>query len=304
MTLGVSPEGDLDMVQYKSRDAWHEGAQQGAPEGQAEASPAAERQEPCELGDVTVPESRPGSSKKGPSLLPWVLFGLAVAAIVVFVVVAFLPAQRALGEAQRQLALAADANAKLTGSVEQLESAKNALEAAQANLQAAVQVKEQALAELTHTQDELSAKLQAEIAKGDVLINQRAGELVVDLVDQILFEPGEADLNEQGKAVLRKVGDTFAAVKDKVVQVGGHTDAMAISPKLKERFPTNWELSTTRASNVVRFLQEECGMPGERLVAAGFSQYRPVAKNTTKTGRRHNRRIEVVLLPLAATTSH
>jgi chemotaxis protein MotB len=80
--------------------------------------------------------------------------------------------------------------------------------------------------------------------------------------------------------------------------VGGHTDQMRVSnPETQERFPTNWELSTARATNVVRFLEDRGKLPGSRLVAAGFSQFRPVASNTTEQTRQQNRRIELVLLP-------
>jgi len=120
---------------------------------------------------------------------------------------------------------------------------------------------------------------------------------VVDLIDKIVFDSGEAELNDAGKEVLRQVGETLAKVPDEILQVTGHTDNKPISRKLAERFPTNWELSVARATNVVRFLQEEVKIPGDRLVAAGMAEYRPVATNRTATGRRRNRRIEVRLLP-------
>lgn len=68
------------------------------------------------------------------------------------------------------------------------------------------------------------------------------------------------------------------------------------NPATQERFPTNWELSTARATNVVRFLQESGNIPGERLVAMGFAQYRPAASNASASGRQQNRRIELVLI--------
>jgi hypothetical protein len=83
----------------------------------------------------------------------------------------------------------------------------------------------------------------------------------------------------------------------KLIQVTGHTDDSPPTAKIRERFPTNWELSVARASNVVRFLQESAGIPGKRLIAAGFGQYRPVATNANHAGRARNRRIEIVLMP-------
>jgi chemotaxis protein MotB len=200
------------------------------------------------------------------------------------------------GRLSSELATAQVENQKLATRVSDLERMKSELEASQAELAVTVQLKEQALAEITKAQEELAKKLETEIAQGDVAVKMREGQLVVDLVDQILFDSGEAELNDKGKAVLLKVGETMVKMKDKVIQVGGHTDDVRIADKLLEKFPSNWELSTARATNVVRFLQDTAKVPGERLVAAGFSQYRPIAGNSTKTGRKRNRRIEVTLL--------
>jgi chemotaxis protein MotB len=85
---------------------------------------------------------------------------------------------------------------------------------------------------------------------------------------------------------------------DRIVQIGGHTDsARVVSPELVERYPTSWELSTARATNVVRFLREHSKLPGGRLLAAGFAEYRPAASNRSDKGRQKNRRIEIVLVP-------
>ena len=83
-----------------------------------------------------------------------------------------------------------------------------------------------------------------------------------------------------------------------MLQVAGNTDNLPITGKLKDKFPSNWELSTQRATNVVRFLQDECKIPGTRLAAVGYGEFRPTAKNTTKEGRKKNRRIEVKLVPI------
>ena len=73
---------------------------------------------------------------------------------------------------------------------------------------------------------------------------------------------------------------------------------MPIVSGLKKRFPTNWELSTARATEVVRYLQEQGGLDAKLLSATGYSQYQPVASNDTDDGKHKNRRIEIVLLPL------
>ncbi|WP_373048559.1 flagellar motor protein MotB [Vulgatibacter sp.] len=182
--------------------------------------------------------------------------------------------------------------------ISELEAERAALaEEAKAKAEEA-RLKAEALAAMFRTQEELQDLLEAEIAKGSVLISQQRGELVVDLIDQVVFDSGEAELNARGKAVLRQVGETLARVPDKIIQVSGHTDRLKISKKLSARFPTNWELSAARATHVVRYLQDEIGLPGDRLVAAGLAEFRPIASNRTRSGRSRNRRIEVRLLAL------
>ncbi len=99
------------------------------------------------------------------------------------------------------------------------------------------------------------------------------------------------------------MGDILKGVTDKEVRVEGHTDNVPISSRLKDVFPSNWELSTARATNVVHFLQDQVGIPGERLSTCGFGQFRPVAENETAEGRAQNRRIQIVLVPLEGRVS-
>jgi chemotaxis protein MotB len=157
----------------------------------------------------------------------------------------------------------------------------------------------------------LQDKLAEAVGKfGDVTTAD--GAVKLELVDQILFPVGEADLTQQGKDVLAKVG---AALKDtdKQIWVQGHTDDQPIvvrkpketkpappPPKEPEKpdavlaFTTNWELSAARSLTVVHYLQDDAKLDPTRLAAVAFSQYRPVSKNKAK-----NRRIEIVLYPRA-----
>ena len=150
---------------------------------------------------------------------------------------------------------------------------------------------------LAQAQKQLASSLEAEMAKGDISLSRRGGELVLDVSDRLLFPPGAAEVSEQGKKVLFEVAKTLHRLPDRRIQVGGHTDSTrVVSTDLRERFPTNWELSTARATNVVRYLQEKGGVSGKRLIAAGFSHFQPAASNKTERGRERNRRIELVLL--------
>jgi chemotaxis protein MotB len=157
--------------------------------------------------------------------------------------------------------------------------------------------KEAAQAELERTRAELANKLAGEIKNGEVVLRLREGDLIVDVADKVLFDTGKAEVSERGQKVLRQVSASIIHMPKRVFQISGHTDAARVkSADVKEHFPTNWELSTARATNVVRFLQEKCGIPGRRLVAAGYAEHQPIASNATEKGKQRNRRIEIALL--------
>ena len=165
------------------------------------------------------------------------------------------------------------------------------------------QEKEEEIARLKGTYDELVTDMKNEIEQGQIKITQLADRLSVSLVDKILFPSGKANITPEGIKVLERVGKVLKNTKDKIIRVEGHTDNVPIHSRLKEKYPTNWELSTTRASNVVRFLQENTGIDPQRLHAVGMSEYHPVASNETKAGRSQNRRIEIALLPEISETT-
>ena len=157
--------------------------------------------------------------------------------------------------------------------------------------------REARLAEIKSTYDTLVKTMEEEIQTGEVQISRLKGKLTVNLVEKILFESGNADIKPQGLEVLQRVGKILKTVKDKNILVEGHTDNVPISSRLRETFPSNWELSTTRAVNVVHFLQDRIGINGEKLSACGYSQYQPVGDNQGAKGRAQNRRIQIVLVP-------
>ncbi len=143
--------------------------------------------------------------------------------------------------------------------------------------------------------DKLLERLKKEVG-GGAEVNGTGGQISVTMVDRILFNSGDAALSPQGEGVLRALGNVLSS-DDKLIEVCGHADNQAVESAVKERFPTNWELSTARATNVVRFLQEQVGIKARRLKAAGFGASRPIASNATAAGRAKNRRIEILLLP-------
>ncbi len=143
---------------------------------------------------------------------------------------------------------------------------------------------------------DLVNRLQKEISEGSIKISQIKNRLTVEIVDKILFSSGSSDVTNKGKAVLAKVSTVLKGVKENDIHIEGHTDNVPIGPRIKKKFPTNWELSTSRATHVVRFLAEQ-GVDPNNLIAIGLSQYRPVESNDTDEGKQRNRRIEIVLFP-------
>ncbi len=153
-----------------------------------------------------------------------------------------------------------------------------------------------AQAETVSHYDALVSQLSQEVNQGHLQIKQYRNMLTVDVADKIFFDSGSADIKESGAVVLKKVGKALALYPDKIIRVVGHTDNVPLSRAAQENFSTNWELSVARATTVVRFLQDECEITPERLVAAGRGPYQPVARNDTPAGRQKNRRIEIMLL--------
>lgn len=149
--------------------------------------------------------------------------------------------------------------------------------------------------------DALVKGLSKEVEKGQLQVRQYQNMLAVDLAEQIFFDSGRATLKAGGKDVLKKVGEALKGYENKVIRVVGHTDNVPVAKSLQGTFPTNWELSVARATNVVRFLQE-VGIPPQRMVASGRSEYDPVAPNETPEGRQKNRRIEIMLIDQSLAT--
>jgi chemotaxis protein MotB len=211
---------------------------------------------------------------------------------------AYRPQQQALEATHQHLAAAQQAAASLRTRVADLEAIRDQLQRTSGDLQAQVALKEAELLALRSTQDEIVEGLKQEIADRQVQVERIKDRLRVQMVDEVLFDSGEATLKPGGIEVLKKVGAALKKVKDRPVEVQGHTDNVPIRGALARQFPTNWELSSARSINVARFLQEEAGLDPARLSAVAFSEYRPRASNDTDEGRRKNRRIEILLGPV------
>ena len=121
------------------------------------------------------------------------------------------------------------------------------------------QEKSNEIERLKRTYSELISGLEEQISSGEITITRLADQLKVNIVDKVLFPSGEAELTAQGRQVLMRVGNILQQAEDKHIKVEGHTDNVPIHPNLQSQFATNWELSVIRATNVVKFLQEDVG---------------------------------------------
>ncbi|MCK5256973.1 MAG: OmpA family protein, partial [Deltaproteobacteria bacterium] len=117
--------------------------------------------------------------------------------------------------------------------------------------------------------------------------------LSIVIRDDLLFGSGKSEINPEGISVLRDIGSKFENFEGRVI-VEGHTDNVSIST---EKFPSNWELSISRAVNIVRFLAEEVGVKLIKMSAVGYADTKPVVSNDTSENRRKNRRVEIILVP-------
>lgn len=122
----------------------------------------------------------------------------------------------------------------------------------------------------------------------EILIRETDTGILIRMGDRVLFDFGKAEIRPEAEPVLTMVGNTLIN-SAKQIMVSGHTDNIPIHTK---DFPTNWELSSKRAVNVVRYLVEDVGMDPSVLAAVGYGEYQPLIPNTSPENRRVNRRVE------------
>jgi len=151
-------------------------------------------------------------------------------------------------------------------------------------------------ARIQETYGALIENLKDEISVGRIEVEQIKGKLQLTMAEEVFFESGRAELKPEGREVLSRIAGILNEIPEKNIRVEGHTDNVRIGKALREIYPSNWELGSIRAVNVVRYLEEETGIDPLRLSAVSYAQYRPVASNRNKAGRAKNRRIEIVLV--------
>lgn len=176
----------------------------------------------------------------------------------------------------------------------ELARAQEALEASQAEILQLQRLREKAEREKAQF-EALTARFRNMIDAGKLEVVRRDGRMMLKLPDDILFPSGQKRLKREGRAALVEVAQVLEeAASDREFLVAGHTDNVPVGRG--SRFDSNWELSTARATEVVKLLIEQ-GVPAESLAAAGYGEYDPIADNETPEGRERNRRLEIILLP-------
>jgi chemotaxis protein MotB len=162
-----------------------------------------------------------------------------------------------------------------------------------------VQARQTPISASTKTRESLTKSLQTEIATGDVTVEQVGDKVTIslnDLVNQLEYEPGQAQIKPTGIKVLKQISEYLVHDTDNEILVEGHTDNQPIGPTLVKHYPTNQELSEDRAGLIVRYFVD-AGIDPSALTAIGYSDTRPVSNNAREEGRKRNRRIEIILTP-------
>jgi chemotaxis protein MotB len=139
----------------------------------------------------------------------------------------------------------------------------------------------------------IAKKLHGMIDEGDLMVTIRDGRMLLVMPTDVLFDSGKTEIKEGAKEALAQVASVLASFEGRRYEVAGHTDDVPIHTR---QFPSNWELSTQRAVEVTKLLIAN-GLGPERLSAAGYGEYDPVAPNDSMEGRAENRRIEITVLP-------
>jgi len=146
--------------------------------------------------------------------------------------------------------------------------------------------------DLSAIQGELENALAQEIKRNEAALHLEPDGLVISLREAGFFDSGSATMKAQAEEAFSRVAQILRE-HPYGVRIEGHTDTV---PTHTVQFASNWELSTTRATQLVKILIEQHGIAAERLSAAGYAEFHPVASNATSKGRQLNRRVDVVIL--------
>ncbi|HIJ57308.1 MAG TPA: OmpA family protein [Deltaproteobacteria bacterium] len=156
------------------------------------------------------------------------------------------------------------------------------------------------LADAKKTYDTLIRELHDKIETKETVIKDCEKKFSVTFIDRVLFHSGRASIMTEGREILKKAGDILSEMRFGVIRIAGHTDNVPIRREWRERYPTNWELSSARAAAVARFFQKASNVAPEKMEVVGFGSTRPIASNATSEGQAKNRRVEITIVPMGS----
>jgi chemotaxis protein MotB len=148
------------------------------------------------------------------------------------------------------------------------------------------------LDDLRHLQMKLGQSVRQKGDSTNIMTEINDRGLVIHVMENTFFESGQADLTPAAQQALDAIAEVIQGV-DNFIRVEGHTDDRPINTLV---FPSNWELSTARATSVVRYLIDNYDFSPDRVSASGYAEYRPIAPNDTPENRAKNRRVDIVIL--------
>lgn len=185
-------------------------------------------------------------------------------------------------------------NASVTGDLNALSSASKMTIAEQANrlkvLQNMMQSQRDVMSKLKNTISDALMKYKTD----ELSVYIKDGSVYVSLQEKLLFKSGSDVVNPQGITALKSLALVLNSTKDIAVMIEGHTDNIPIRTKL---FKDNWDLSTARATSIVRILTNNDGFDSRRITASGKGEFHPLKANDTAEQRADNRRTEIILSP-------
>lgn len=216
-------------------------------------------------------------------------------------------AERLRADSTAMASEAKDLNAQLFGlqdhaklTTDELAQRKKELSTTQAELKAKAQRMDE-LDRRLQAQNDAMSNLRNKVSDAlvnfkaeDLTVSMKDGKVYVSLSEQLLFASGSAKVDPKGKEALGKLAEVLRVNADISVMVEGHTDTIPIRTS---NFKDNWDLSTARATSIVRLLTATYNVPPQRVQASGRGEFVPKASNATPEGRAQNRRTEIILVP-------
>lgn len=177
-------------------------------------------------------------------------------------------------------------DAQIADLKQQLEDARNQCVVLEDEKKAAEARAEALQNELNQLSDSLKLEME-----------QNSKYTMLRVPDKLLFDFSQVRLSGSGKSLLNKIAGILDKYPEFDVRVEGHADNRKVKPEFYDKYRSNWEISTARATEVVRYLINKEGINPDRLIAVGYGEYNPIASNDTAEGRQQNRRVEFYIAP-------